>query len=330
MSATSYKPFEVKTRDRLVGIFVIVGLLLFLTGFLLPLIKNLTQQQGMGFYTELAETYGIAVDAKVSLRGLAIGRVSEVAITDGGSVRVDFLLNPDYEDFYRIGSVLKLDTNLAVSTLLTGTGLILYPGPEGGNLLVSGAEIGTESPAQLTDLMDKLGDPQLLDKLFSIVANIEALTEGLVREQVTLYAGLDDMKTITGNIATATAQLPAMVDSAQSSLVQLNKAVNGLAVQMSEEDSSLQQTFNNTAVMTAEANLTLVELRQLIQDSQGLTKQLPLFLATSNTTLQSITRLSDQMSTTWLFGGDDDSEAKPPAPSQGFSSHPHDDALYQR
>jgi hypothetical protein len=155
METSPYKPFNIRTRDRLVGIFVIAGILLFLLGFLLPKLTELRQQELL-FHTLLDETYGIVPGAKVSMRGLEIGQVEAVKL-EANRIRIDFSLQSKYADFYRIGSVLNLNTNLAVSTLLTGTGLILIPGK--GDLLNAGAAIPAQPPPELADVMDKLSDP---------------------------------------------------------------------------------------------------------------------------------------------------------------------------
>jgi hypothetical protein len=49
MKTTAYTPFEVGARDRMVGIFVIVAVLLFLLGFALPRINQLGRDTGVAF-----------------------------------------------------------------------------------------------------------------------------------------------------------------------------------------------------------------------------------------------------------------------------------------
>ncbi|MDP7146710.1 MAG: hypothetical protein QGH75_15460, partial [Pseudomonadales bacterium] len=65
MKTTAYTPFEVDNKDRIVGFFVIVAVLLFLIGFLLPAISRMGADEGIPYHTTLDQTYGVAIDAMV-------------------------------------------------------------------------------------------------------------------------------------------------------------------------------------------------------------------------------------------------------------------------
>jgi len=99
MKTTAYAPFEAGARDRMVGIFVIVAVLLFLLVYVLPHINQLGRELGVAFYTSLDNTFGIAVDAPISMHGVVIGHVTDIAITNHSDVRIAMSLQGDYRSF---------------------------------------------------------------------------------------------------------------------------------------------------------------------------------------------------------------------------------------
>lgn len=328
MKTTAYTPFEVGARDRMVGIFVIVAVLLFLLGFVLPRINQLGRDTGVAFYTSLDKTYGIAADAPVSMHGVAIGHVTDIAITDEGGVRIGISLQADYRSFYREGSQLQLDSNLAVSTLLSGTGLVFQPGPKGAAPLAAGVTIETLAPADLSSIIEQLSDPRMVVQLVAIIDHIENLTAGLSRNQVKVYDSLDSLKTITANVTEVTRGFPALLASIEHSLAELERTMASVAGIAANADKPLQQTLGNTVAMTDEATQSLAALKLMLQQSEPSVAQLPVVMATLDATLNSVTRLSEQLQRSWLLGGGNVDGYEPAAAASGYSPHPHDDSLY--
>lgn len=327
MKTNAYTPFEVGARDRLVGVFVIVALLLFLLGFLLPRFQQLGASEGMAFYTHLDKTYGIAPEAPISLHGVLIGKVTTIDITDEGGVEIHFLLQSEYRAFYRLGSRLELDSNLAVSTLLKGTGLIYIPGEQGATPLGVNSEIQTVTPKDLSTIVDQLSDPQLVEKLVAIVDHIENLTGGLAENQVKVYDSLDNLKTITNDVSEVTREFPALLASMEASMSELERTMANVSRITSNADIELQQTLKNTVVMTEQASESLAQMTILMQQSQPVVQQLPATLATLEGALGSINRLSEQLQHSWLLGGGGEKD-EPVGQGSAFSPHPHDDSLY--
>ena len=326
MAASAYTPFDVSTKDRVVGIFVIGALFLFLIGFLIPFIQSFANDEGVPFYTVLDQTYGIAPDAAVSLRGVVIGRVSDVGITPDGLVRVDISLSPVYVDFYTNKSTLSVDSNLGVSTLLTGSGLVLSPGNSNNGRLTAGEFIPTDVPQSFGSLLEELDIVALTDQLTEIVNNVESITTGFAQNQDKIYQSIDNLEQVTQSLAEVSQELPGMVKSVDSSLVSLQNSMAGVdrIVVTTEED--LSSTLKNAVVLTEQATKTLAETEVLFQASTPVMNQLPTVLVTTDAALQSINELTDQMAQSWLFGGGDGTTnvAPPLAPT----AHPYDDSIY--
>ncbi|MDP6136136.1 MAG: MlaD family protein [Arenicellales bacterium] len=325
MKTTAYTPFEVDNKDRIVGFFVIVAVLLFLIGFLLPAISRMGADEGIPYHTTLDQTYGVAIDAMVSLRGVPIGAVTDIKITEGGMVRVDISLSRDYQPFYTQKSSLSLDTALGVNTILTGSGLILEPGKASNGPLAPGSFISMEAPQGFGSILEELDLVQIMDQITAIIDSVEELTAGLAQNQSKLYASLDNLQEVTANVAKVTQELPLLVASVEQSLAELENGLQSVNLLVEHTDRDLQATLKNAVDLTEQATLTLVEAESLFEATTPVMNQLPTFLITTDIALQSFTELSDQLATSWLLGGT--SEA--PSGFRGPTSHPHDDSLYE-
>ena len=324
MVASAYTPFDVSTKDRIVGIFVIGAVLLFLIGFMIPAIQRLSDDEGLPFYTVLDQTYGIAPEATVSLRGVNIGAVTEVGMTTDGMVRVDIRLSPAYQEFYTEDSRLEVDTNLSASTLLTGSGLLLTPGPTKNDRLEPGEFIPVDTPRALTAFLEELDVEELTRQITDIVANVESITAGMEENQGKIYASMDNLEQVTASLAEVSKELPGMVASMDDSLDNLNNSLAGVDRILVTTEKDLATTLRNSVELTEQATLTLAETEALFRATTPVMNQLPTVLVTTDVALQSITDLSNQMSRSWLFGGSGEEVEVQNTPNP----HPHDDSLY--
>ncbi len=325
MKTSAYTPFDVSPRDRIVGFFVIGAVLLFLLGFFIPFIQRLSDDEGVPFYTVLDQTYGIAPDAIITMRGVSIGKVSRVGITIDGMVRVDIALSHVYQEFYTKKSMLSVDTNIGVSTILTGSGLILSPGRKENGILAPGEFISTEAPQGFGSILEELDLVQLTDQITEIINSVEEITSGMADNQDKIYRSLDNLEQVTASLAIVSREIPHMIQSVDESLLSLNSSMKGVDSLIEATSDDLQQTLKNAALLTEQATQTLEETEVLFRATTPVMKQLPTVLMTTDIALQGITKLTEQMSQSWLLGGgDNESASRPPM----RSGHPHDNDLY--
>lgn len=325
MKTSAYTPFEVGSKDRIVGLFVIGAVLLFLVGFLIPFVERFAAESGVSYHTVLDKTYGIAPNSTVSLRGVIIGNVIDVAITDDANVRVQVNLSADYRSFYTQGTRLTVDSNIGLNTILAGSGLILIPGPKTAKVLAPDSLLITDTPQGFSSFLDELDIVQLSDQVTEIVSNIEDITTEFTLNQNQIYKSLDNLEEVTANLAVVSQTLPAITRSAGTSLNSLESTMKGVDSLITTTDKNLQPMLLDLSGMTRQATETLAETEDLFRSTKPVMEQLPLFIMTTDVTLQSITTLTNQMSQSWLFG---DSQSVIPASYIGPSLHPHDDTIY--
>lgn len=328
MKASAYTPFDVSTKDRVVGFFLIGAVLLFLLGFFIPFIERISTEEGVPFYTVLDQTYGIGADAAVTLRGVRIGKVNSVGLTSDGRVRVDIVLSDLYEEFYTRNSSLAIDSRIGVSTLLTGSGLILLPGNIENGLLDPGDFISADAPRGISSILDELDILQLTSQITEIVSNVKGITSGIAENQHKLFASMDNLEKVTASLVQISAELPGVVQSIDQSLVSLQSTMKGVDHLVTATEGELIVTLKNTARLTEQARLTLEDTDKLFRATTPVMRELPTVMVATDVALQSITKLTDQMSRSWLFGGGRGSSSKVTG-SALPAGHPHDNDLYE-
>lgn len=328
MQTSAYTPFDVSARDRVVGLFVIGALLLFLIGFLIPFIQRFAEDEGIPYYTILDQTYGIAPESTVSLRGVIIGNVTGVAITHEGMVRVDISLSPTYEEFYTDGSVLSVDSNIGVSTILTGSALILAPGDSSNSLLPAGEYISTTTPQGIGSILEAMDIERMTTQVQDIVSNLDSITTGVAENQHRIYTSLENLEQVTASLAQISAELPGMVSAVDKSLVSLQKSMQGVDRIVAGTEKDLSATLSNAVKLTEQATRTLSETERLMQETRPALQQLPNVLVTTDVALQGITDLTDQLSRSWLLGGGGSAKTIDVRVPYAPNVHPHDDSLY--
>jgi ABC-type transporter Mla subunit MlaD len=233
-------------------------------------------------------------------------------------------LSQDYADFYTQDSRLAVDTNIGVNTILTGSGLILTPGTADLASLDNNAFIPTDVPQGIAALLEKLDLVRLTQQVTDIVANVQAITVGINSNQDKIYRSLDNLETVTQSLAQVSQSFPGMVRSVDKSLGTLEVTLTGVDAVVRSTDTNLQASLQKITLLTTQATTTLAETSELMRATGPVMQQLPAVMLTTDVALQSITRLTDQVSQSWLLGGGSQALASP----QAFSGHPHDDAAY--
>ena len=261
----------------------------------------------------------------MSLRGVIIGRVTAVGITRDGMVRVDIALSHIYAEFYTKKSSLEVDSNIGVSTILTGSGLILSPGKPENGLMKPGEFINTDVPQGIGSFLEELDILQLTDQITEIVASVEDISTGLAQKQDKIYKSIDNLEQVTSSLVKFAEELPGMVNSVDQSLLSLQASMKGVDKLIVATDKDLRLTLQNSVLLTQQATLALAEAEILFRAATPLMNQLPVVLVTTDIALQSITELTEQLSQSWLLGGGGRKTSRSALPNV----HPHDNALYQ-
>ncbi len=303
MTAAPHRAFAVTTQDRIAGWFVIGAMLILLIGFIVPWIRTIAEDEQILFETRLDRTYGITTEAIVSLRGVTVGGVRRLALDDEGYVSVIVALSPEYAHFYREGSHLEIDSELGVSNLLNGAGLVFKPGDVNRDLLKDGSFLRTEIPQGITSVLDQIDVELIVEQIETIVNSVESIATGVDENQATLYQTIANLEKITQQLEMATSKLPQTLLAVESSLSQIDVAVGGVDALVKNSQNDLQIAIANTVQLTAQATKTLKQTEGLLASGEPAVELMPELMQTTDATLKSIDELSQRLNRSWIFGG---------------------------
>ena len=317
VSPTDDKAFASTRRDKLMGLIVLLSLLgLFYLAFF-----NLGLRSSSGsdasYSAVLSQAYGISAGGAISISGVTVGTVRGVVLEPDGRVRLRLYLNPDYSQFYRQGSTLKIDSQLGIGSVIGGSGLALLPGPEGAARLVAGSEIPITEPESLQQLVEDWNLRQMAETLQSILEDIGEIVASVNENQAQLIAALDHTAAVSANLVDATEGVPKLVADIDAVMVRLESTlatVDGQAGAMSQDLRALmsQATELTTSMTTLTASFEpTAERSPVLMDN---------LIQVSRETEELLNRLNHH----WLLGSD--GQVTQPSPRIDL---PGDDDLYK-
>jgi len=267
------------------------------------MVRDLADEDTLNFYTRLDQTYGISPNAIVSLKGVNVGSVQSVVLSNDGSVRVAFALSDSYAQFYTSDLKLVIDSEIGVNSILNGSGLLLQPGASTGRPLIDGAYIEAEPPQGLASLLETLDLEQLTQQITTIVTSVESIAGGLANNQETLYSTMDNLADVTAELKRVSQDLPAVFTSVSQSLAQLDRTISRVDNVVAGSSDDIATAIANAALLTDQATQTLKQTDVLLQSGEPAIEQLPELMKTTDATLKSLDTLSQTLNRSWLFGG---------------------------
>ena len=189
--------FRIRFANQLVGIFVLVAF-----AFLLFILASMGINQHWfekrhDFSSTFPTARGLNVGMNVTFRGFAIGKVTNISLTDQNAVLVRFYIRDEYYPRVYDHSVLQLTTN----PLGLGGGLVFHPG------------VTPSKPLPDKSIIPSWDDP----------AAKKWRDEGLV----TPSAEEDAIGNLLGEVGPLITKVNELLDSTQSILVTVNGSLNG-------------------------------------------------------------------------------------------------------
>ncbi len=351
---------EVRHIDRIVGVFIIGAIIIGVASWFLRLHGVGALEDKISFHTILSESFGLSPTGEIDLAGITIGMVENVTLQDDGNVRVDMAFIERYKSFLTVGSQLEVEPTIGVQSLLGGGGLIFHYNADETKLLTPDTAMTVIEPVDLAAQIAAFDLPGLAEQIKSIVANVEQLTG----EQGALSLALNNVSSITadvaesarvfpllmedvaqqvpkiiGNVETLTRrleedQVPEILGSVENNLASLQTAMDSVSSILTSSEGNIKQIMGNAAgatdqlnKATADLNLLLAELQGIVKDVHASSAQLPGVLARSEDLLDNSVELTDKLNSHWLLGGKGEgSEPTQPWPSiHSIGESPYDE-----
>ncbi|WP_143871461.1 MlaD family protein [Catenovulum sediminis] len=316
MSFVKPKAFESSLQDRVLGLVIVIAVALLIYAIYVSQLVSSSQSDQYQLKAKLTQTYGIELNSSITLSGVLIGHVDRIRLTDDAHVEIYMNLDEKYKAFYRQGSVIKIDSQLGLNTVISGSGLVFLPSPEHNPLLASQSYISVEEPYSFQDLVKKWEVEKLAQQLVSIVESLAEVSQTIEDNQQNIAASMKQVNALTASLLTTAQQLPQTVQLANKSL----ESIETLSKQLQHTTLALQtpaiealDSFQETAKQGTD---TLQQFGQSVE-------QLPALIYQLDATLVASRKLIHSLDSHWLLGGNGEKNHIIQLPI-----HPYDDKLY--
>ncbi len=268
----------------LLNVVVLGGLLFFISGY--------GQGRDVRYWIEFDESIlGLNEGSIIEFKGVPVGKVSGIRVTDEGLAHVDVRINPDKVELHE-----GVTAKLVIYSLATG---MMAVSLEGGDAtaprLAPGSRI-PNSPSLVTSFLTQIQGAQgLIDDIRAIAQQIRKGLEGVKEGELT---------EIVRNSGLLITDARHFVETAQEDLKRLtDKAEPGIAnFTKLTEDLSVLSHDANTLVKTLQAKIEPMQLAQTEQNVQkalvdlsGALQRLSTTLDTVNGTAQGISARTDNV-----------------------------------
>jgi len=253
----SCEPFHYSHRAFFVGLFSIIPLIVLLSIVIVHLVRIGYLEQWLDFEIRCNEVYNLQVGADVIFRGVVIGTIRDICLTEDDYVRVVIKIREKHFPLIKSGCKAVLEQK----KLLIGDWQIRLE-PEENSLvtLKAGAVIPFQSPLSLDMRLAPLEKLLLrLDEIVTRVQSPDGLLGKLLHEN-TLFSDVETMKLRMVNILE---QIDEMLQKANVTLGSADIMIEHMT-QFGQNGTSTVQTFNEVGL----------EAAQLVEKLEGLLNNL--------------------------------------------------------
>jgi len=224
--------------DQIVGVFIILSFVAL--AFVIVMLAKSQRwfAKDVEFSTVFPSAGGLSRNMAVQYKGFTIGSVKSFRLTDDNNVEVIFVINEEYRNRVKKGSIVELQ----VSPIGLGNQFLFYPGK--GEVLEAGSFIPPYGSAQARELeRQRLAEElQRDDSISVLMGRINSILGNLDAALGDVGDGTD--RTAIGNI----------IDSLNRTLTGLEVVPKSLENTINGIDLQLRPIFANLNALTGELN----------------------------------------------------------------------------
>lgn len=268
------------TRLAVVGLFVVVGLLLFAVGLFMIGDRRMAFARKFVVYTQFADISGVAPGAIVRVSGAKAGTVEEVLppTKPSDKFRVKMEITEELHPLVRTDSVAAIQTE----GLVGGTFLAIGTGSDQAPNAPTNSTIPSREPLAIANVVE-----QLRDTIQKVNATIDALQVDLQRSVLSiadtlestnaLIAGVtNDVKAMTSAGARISGDASVIADAIRNGKGTIGKLVNDdeLYQHVAGVAKNAEEIASNARQIIEQARQTLEGLRSADGPALGLTSNL--------------------------------------------------------
>ena len=277
-----------KSKNLIVGVFVLAGLALFMAGLFLIGNRHEAFAQHVDYYADFTNLAGLSKGSKVQVAGMDAGQVLDVAVPASplARFRVKMRISESLRGLVRTDSLATIGTQGVVGE----TFLLIHPGSSQAAAATPLSLLPTKEPIDISNLLDqgqglvsdvdgavkdadgllkKTGDQlgTTLNNANSTLANVDDVVAGLKQGKGAAGMLLQD-PALAGQIR----QTMTNVQQASTDLSQLSTKANGLItdVQLRNFPQKIDDTMTVVKSAASNVDVSTRQLRQTIAEASVL------------------------------------------------------------
>ena len=271
-----------------------VGLLILATLSVLFSILWMTNRQ-FGFFNQTYHLYGFLENAEsiqrttpVTLAGLKVGEVRDLAITDYNRIRIELILDREYQPRIRGDSTAQVKTDL-----LGNAHIEINMGNPAQPMLSDKQEIAFLRAPNLDALL-RQAQEQLVE-VSTILANVKAITEELRKPEGGLLGTLEVVAQITRELSTRLSGYLQRVDVILSDATELGGQFGSLIRELTAISQAASRSVTDLAAASAQVRAGKGVLGGLIDSDSPLSRDVVASTNKLRTVLIELEKLAKQM-----------------------------------
>jgi phospholipid/cholesterol/gamma-HCH transport system substrate-binding protein len=271
---------------QIVGAFVMIPLVgLIAVGIFMAKAEHLFEDKYM-LTASLSKSYGLEPGMPVTMAGIPIGRVKEVAFDQKGTIHVALQVRTQYQDKIRTDSV----ASLGKSGMLVGqTQVQIIMGSADKPVLQDGATIAITEPRDMAELMDEM--KPVLASVQRTLLRVEEITKDV-------HTAVQTGGQVMVNVEKATRELPVVMASVQrtasavekttSSLPDLTASVKKTVGTLDHIAGDVRAVTGKLPSVTDSAQEAVNNIKAATESVKNLAKEMPPLVRTANATLEDV------------------------------------------
>lgn len=317
MSFSTQQPFKSSWKDKAIGLAILVSIA-FAVYWYYSKSRILDAEKWLTAQAFLSQSYGISSEAPIRLAGVTVGKVNNIDLTDDGKVKLSLLLDKQYKRFFRADSSLKIDSQLGLSSVLSGSNLLLESGVSSIGLS-SQATLKVTEPQSVEQLLEQYNITEFAEKANSILSHLDTITGAISENQQALQATIVNAAEVSQSLAETSAMLPELIQKSSDMLSKVNTSIDAF-------NPSMQSSMDNLDQSLEISQQLMEQVQTLVASVDSVTNKTPETLDATNATLEEVRLLTQQLRGHWLLGETRQSENN----SSSISTvYPTDWSVYQ-
>lgn len=298
-------------RERIIGIFLFLGLILFLF-FIVLSVKNehLFEKQAR-YYINVDSSEGISRGDIVKALGIEIGRVSDLNLSKEGKIKVAIEVYEKRQSLVRVGARAKINRLTNIGNALIE---ITFDSVDAA-ILPANSTIPIDETASLNDLLLSMANliqradkenllsriDTMLPKLEYSLKNMHLIIEQVASGRGTLGAAIfdenveDDLRIVVESGADILSESQSVINIVKQGLIQIEpvlKETRFMIKDVRKVSQSLPKLVKELREMVAQTNTALIMVNNELNQISGVSIDVKRTLSKTN-------RLLDSVQNTW-------------------------------